>query len=45
MMPAAPAAEEAAEAESKQNSTLQLKDFGSKKIPVIKEFALLQGSG
>ena len=48
MMPAAPAAadgEEAAEAEEKTEFDVQLKDFGSKKIPVIKEVRALTGLG
>ena len=48
MMPAAPAAadgEEAAEAEEKTEFDVQLKDFGSKKIPVIKEVRAITGLG
>lgn len=48
MMPAAPAAadgEEAAEAEEKTEFDVQLKDFGSKKIPVIKEVRSITGLG
>ena len=52
MMPAAPAAadgEEAAEAEEQTEFDVQLKDFGAKKIPVIKEgsrdyWAWIEGS-
>ena len=47
MMPAAPAVdgEEAAEAEEKTEFDVQLKDFGSKKIPVIKEVRAITGLG
>ncbi len=47
MMPAAPAAdgEEAAEAEEQTEFDVQLKDFGSKKIPVIKEVRAITGLG
>ena len=48
MMPVAPAAgdgEEAAEAEEKTEFDVQLKDFGAKKIPVIKEVRALTGLG
>ena len=48
MMPVAPAAadgEEAAEAEEKTEFDVQLKDFGSKKIPVIKEVRAITGLG
>ncbi|RKU23825.1 50S ribosomal protein L7/L12 [Candidatus Poribacteria bacterium] len=48
MMPAAPAAadgEEAAEVEEKTEFDVQLKDFGSKKIPVIKEVRAITGLG
>ncbi len=47
MTPAAPAAdgEEAAEAEEKTEFDVQLKDFGSKKIPVIKEVRAITGLG
>lgn len=47
MMPAAPAGdgEEAAEAEEKTEFDVQLKDFGSKKIPVIKEVRAITGLG
>ena len=46
MMPAAPAAdEEEAEAEEKTEFDVQLKDFGSKKIPVIKEVRAITGLG
>ena len=47
MMPAAAAAdaEEAAEAEEKTEFDVQLKDFGSKKIPVIKEVRAITGLG
>ena len=45
MMPAAPAAEEAAEAEEQTEFDVQLKDFGSKKIPVIKEVRSITGLG
>ncbi len=47
MMPAAPAAdgEEAAEAEEKTEFDVQLKDFGAKKIPVIKEVRAITGLG
>ena len=45
MMPAVPAAEEAAEAEEQTEFDVQLKDFGSKKIPVIKEVRAITGLG
>ncbi|MCE2415189.1 50S ribosomal protein L7/L12 [Candidatus Poribacteria bacterium] len=47
MMPAAAdgAAEEAAEAEEQTEFDVQLKDFGSKKIPVIKEVRAITGLG
>ncbi len=47
MMPAASAAggEEAAEPEEKTEFDVQLKDFGSKKIPVIKEVRAITGLG
>ena len=47
MMPAAaaPGAEEAAEPEEKTEFDVQLKDFGSKKIPVIKEVRAITGLG
>ena len=48
MMPAAPAAadgEEAAEAAEKTEFDVQLKDFGGKKIPVIKEVRAITGLG
>ena len=47
MMPVAAAAdgEEAAEAEEKTEFDVQLKDFGSKKIPVIKEVRAITGLG
>ena len=47
MMPAAPAAdgEEAAEAEEQTEFDVQLKDFGAKKIPVIKEVRAITGLG
>ena len=47
MMPVAPAAdaEEAAEAEEQTEFDVQLKDFGSKKIPVIKEVRAITGLG
>ena len=47
MMPvaAADAAEEEAEAEEKTEFDVQLKDFGSKKIPVIKEVRSITGLG
>ena len=47
MMPVAPAADgdEAAEAEEKTEFDVQLKDFGSKKIPVIKEVRAITGLG
>ena len=47
MMPAAPAAdgEEEAEAEEKTEFDVQLKAFGSKKIPVIKEVRAITGLG
>ena len=47
-MPAAPAAadgEEEAEAAEKTEFDVQLKDFGSKKIPVIKEVRAITGLG
>lgn len=47
MMPAAtdPGAEEAAEPEEKTEFDVQLKDFGGKKIPVIKEVRAITGLG
>ena len=48
MMPAAPAAadgEEAAEAAEQTEFDVQLKDFGGKKIPVIKEVRAITGLG
>ncbi len=48
MMPAAAAAgdgEEAAEAAEQTEFDVQLKDFGSKKIPVIKEVRAITGLG
>ena len=47
MMPvaAADAAEEEAEAEEQTEFDVQLKDFGSKKIPVIKEVRSITGLG
>ena len=47
MMPvaAADAAEEEAEAEEKTEFDVQLKDFGAKKIPVIKEVRSITGLG
>ena len=47
MMPVDPAAagEEAAEAEEKTEFDVQLKDFGSNKIPVIKEVRSITGLG
>ncbi|MYC76744.1 50S ribosomal protein L7/L12 [Candidatus Poribacteria bacterium] len=47
MMPvdAAAAGEEAAEAEEKTEFDVQLKDFGSNKIPVIKEVRSITGLG
>lgn len=45
MMPAAAAEEEAAEEEEKTEFDVQLKDFGAKKIPVIKEVRALTGLG
>ncbi len=47
MMPVAAdgAGEEAAEAEEKTEFDVQLKDFGSKKIPVIKEVRSITGLG
>lgn len=44
MMPAAAAEEEAAE-EEKTEFDVQLKDFGAKKIPVIKEVRAITGLG
>ena len=43
--PAAGAAEEAAAEEEKTEFDVQLKDFGSKKIPVIKEVRAITGLG
>lgn len=43
--PAADAEEEAAPAEEKTEFDVQLKDFGSKKIPVIKEVRAITGLG
>ena len=46
MMPAtAPGAEEAEEPEEKTEFDVQLKDFGAKKIPVIKEVRAITGLG
>lgn len=45
MMPAAAAEEEAAEEEEKTEFDVQLKDFGAKKIPVIKEVRAITGLG
>ena len=47
MMPAAaaPGAEEADEPEEKTEFDVQLKDFGGKKIPVIKEVRAITGLG
>ena len=47
MMPVAAdgAAEEAAEAQEQTEFDVQLKDFGSKKIPVIKEVRAITGLG
>ena len=46
MMPAAaPGAEEAAEPEEQTEFDVQLKDFGGKKIPVIKEVRAITGLG
>ncbi|MDE0424093.1 MAG: 50S ribosomal protein L7/L12 [Candidatus Poribacteria bacterium] len=47
MMPAAaaPGAEEAAEPEEKTEFDVQLKSFGGKKIPVIKEVRAITGLG
>jgi large subunit ribosomal protein L7/L12 len=45
MMPAAPAAAEEAEAEEQTEFDVQLKDFGVKKIPVIKEVRAITGLG
>jgi large subunit ribosomal protein L7/L12 len=47
MMPAAaaPGAEEAAEPEEQTEFDVQLKDFGVKKIPVIKEVRAITGLG
>lgn len=45
MMPAAAAEEEAAEEEEQTEFDVQLKDFGSQKIPVIKEVRALTGLG
>ncbi len=45
MMPAAAAEEEAAEEEEQTEFDVQLKDFGSKKIPVIKEVRAITGLG
>jgi large subunit ribosomal protein L7/L12 len=45
MAPAAGAAEEAAAEEEKTEFDVQLKDFGSKKIPVIKEVRAITGLG
>ena len=46
MMPAvAPSAEEAAEPEEQTEFDVQLKDFGGKKIPVIKEVRAITGLG
>ena len=48
MMPAAPAAadgEETAEAAEQTEFDVQLKDFGGKKIPVIKEVRAITGLG
>ena len=45
MMPAAATEEEAAEEEEKTEFDVQLKDFGAKKIPVIKEVRAITGLG
>ena len=45
MMPAAAAEEESAEEEEKTEFDVQLKDFGAKKIPVIKEVRAITGLG
>ncbi len=45
MLPAAAAEEEAAEEEEKTEFDVQLKDFGAKKIPVIKEVRAITGLG
>ncbi|RKU27737.1 50S ribosomal protein L7/L12 [Candidatus Poribacteria bacterium] len=45
MMPAAAAEEETAEEEEKTEFDVQLKDFGAKKIPVIKEVRAITGLG
>lgn len=45
MMPAAAAEEEAAEEEEQTEFDVQLKDFGSQKIPVIKEVRAITGLG